>query len=328
MVLAYVDVAGLVAGFAGASDEPASPIGPVAIESAPFFRRMIGSGPAVLDGLAREPGDLGGPVGNSIFTRSPSHVVWAPITQAERVVAGLVAMRNDGARFQATHVKLLESAMPVVGIALRTMRLHHANELALAQSVRIQELAALAGHELMSVVSNIADQARTMLESAGAACWAFDTDGRVTATRASGEAGAEEVLGWAGLSSDDRVAPAGIVSGIAHDYAWNMVPLWYGDRLVGAIGAVHASTLVPEPSAAALDFARHAAVAIENARLVAETRGRIRTLEAVAAFAELTPTEPDRARAEMGRLVNRAPAGPQGELLLLEAGHPVCPGTH
>src|SRR3989441_3845348 len=99
-----------------------------------------------------------------------------------------------------------------------------------------------------------------------------------------------------------------------------MVPLWYGDRLVGAIGAVHASTLVPEPSAAALDFARHAAVAIENARLVAETRGRIRTLEAVAAFAELTPTEPDRARAEMGRLVNRALAGSQGELWLLEDG--------
>src|SRR2546426_760816 len=229
-------------------------------------------------------------------------------------------MRNDGGRFQATHLKLLEAAMPVVSIALRTMRLHHADELALAQSVRIQELAALAGHELMSVVSNIADQARTMLESAGAACWAFDTDGRVTATRASGEAGAEEVLGWAGLSSDDRVAPAGIVSGIARDYAWNLIPLWYGDRLVGAIGAVHGSTLVAEPSSAALDFARHAAVAIENSRLVAETRGRIRTLEAVAAFTELTPTEPDRARSEMARLVSRALAGSQGELWLLEDG--------
>src|SRR5205823_2687428 len=160
----------------------------------------------------------------------------------------------------------------------------------------------------------------TMLESAGAACWAFDTDGRVTASRASGEAGAEEVLGWAGLSSDDRVAPAGIVSGIARDYAWNLIPLWYGDRLVGAIGAVHGSTLVAEPSSAASDFARHAAVAIENARLVAETRGRIRTLEAVAAFAELTPTEPDRARSEMARLVNRALAGSQGELWLLEDG--------
>src|SRR6185437_13834207 len=102
--------------------------------------------------------------------------------------------------------------------------------------------------------------------------------------------------------------------------AWNLVPLWYGDRLVGAIGAVHASTLVPEPSSAALDFARHAAVAIENARLVAETRGRIHTLEAVAAFTELTPTEPDRARSEMARLVNRALAGSQGELWLLEDG--------
>src|SRR5207244_3061975 len=170
----------------------------------------------------------------------------APITQNERVVAGLAVMRNDGAKFQATHLKLLESAMPVVGIALRTMRLHHANELALAQSVRIQELAALAGHELMSVVANIADQARTMLECAGAVCWAFDTEGRVTATRGSGDGGAEEGLARAGRHAGGRVAPA--------------------------------------------------------------------------RFAELTPTEPDRARAEMGRLVNRALAGSQGELWLLEDG--------
>jgi PAS domain S-box-containing protein len=61
-------------------------------------------------------------------------------------------------------------------------------------------------------------------------------------------------------------------------------------------------------------------VAIENARLVAETRGRIRTLEAVAAFTELTPTEPDRARSEMARLVSRALAGSHGELWLLEDG--------
>jgi two-component system phosphate regulon sensor histidine kinase PhoR len=318
MVLAYVDVGGQVAGFTAQREEPAAAIGPVAIESAPFFKRMIEAGAAVQDAVADEPADLGGPVGGYIFTRSPSHVVWAPITQGDRVVAGVVAMRNDGGRFQATHLKLLEAAMPVVGIALRTMRLHHTNELALAQSVRIQELAALAGHELMSVVANIADQARTMLECAGAVCWAFDTEGRVTATRGSGDAAAEEVLAWAGLSSDDRIAPSGIVSGTTHDYAWNMVPLWYGDRLVGAIGAVHASTLVAEPGGAALDFARHAAVAIENARLVAETRGRIRTLEAVAAFTELTPTEPDRARSEMARLVSRALAGSQGELWLLE----------
>ena len=320
MVLAYVDVAGLVAGFTGQRDEPATPIGPVPIDDAPFFRRMLQATGGVSDVDAQNPGDVGGPIGSYIFTRSPSHVVWAPITQDDRVVAGLVAMRADGGRFQVTHLKLLEAAMPVVGIALRTMRLHHANELALAQSVRIQELAALAGHELMSVVANIADQARTMLEAAGAVCWAFDTEGRATATRGSGDAAAEEVLSWAGLGADDRVTPAGIVSGTSHDYAWNLIPLWYGDRLVGAIGAVHASTLVAEPSAAALDFARHAAVAIENARLVAETRGRIRTLEAVAAFTELTPTEPDRARSEMARLVSRALAGSQGELWLLEDG--------
>src|SRR5256884_4977087 len=228
---------------------------------------MIEGGNQVLAAVGHEPADLGGPIGSYIFKRSPTHVAWAPITQNDRVVAGFIAMRNDGGRFQATHLKLLEAAMPVVGIALRTMRLHHANELALAQSVRIQELAALAGHELMSVLANIADQARTMLECAGTVCWAFDTEGRITATRGSGDALAEEVLAWAGLNSDDRAAPPGIVSGTAHDHPWNLVPLWYGDRLVGAIGAGPASTLVAQPSAPALDFARHAPAAIANARL-------------------------------------------------------------
>jgi len=60
---------------------------------------------------------------------------------------------------------------------------------------------------------------------------------------------------------------------------------------------------------------------------VAETRGRIRALEAVAAFTELTPTEPERARSEMARIVGRALANSQGELWLLEDGHLVRRGT-
>ena len=321
MVLAYLDVAGDMAGFTGERGGQVAVVGPVPMADAPFFRRMIEHGGMVDVGPA-EPADIDGPIGSYIFGRSPSHVVWVPITQYDRVVAGIVAMRNDGGRFQPTHLKLLETAAPVIGIALRTMRLHHANELALAQSVRIQELAALAGHELMSVVANIAEQARTMLECAGAVCWAFDVEGRISGTRGSGDSAAEQVLSWAGLSSDEswRDAPAGLVSGTAHGQAWSLIPLWYGDRLVGAIGSVHASTHLAEPTSAALDFARHAAVAIENSRLVAETRGRIRTLEAVAAFAKLTPTEPERARSEMGRLVSDALAGSQGELWLLEDG--------
>ena len=320
MAMPYLDVAGKVAGFTAEKGQGAAQFRPAAIDDAPFFRRMIELGTSVVDEVEPVDGDVAGPVGAFLFAGSPSHTVWAPIVQDERVVAGIAAMRNDGGRFQPAHVKLLEAAAPVVGIALRTMRLHHANELALAQSVRIQELAALAGHELMSVVANIADQARTMLEAPGTSCWAFDTEGRITATRCSGDAAAEEVLGWAGLSGEDREAPTGIVNGTSHDQAWSLIPLWYGDRLVGAIGAVHASTLVAEPGTAALEFARHAAVAIENSRLVAETRGRIRTLEAVAAFTELPPTDPDRARAEMARLVSRALAGSQGELWLLEDG--------
>src|SRR4030088_3706496 len=185
--------------------------------------------------------------------------------QGERVVAGISALRDEGGRFLPIQLRLFETAAPVVGIALRTMRLHHANELALAQSVRIQELAALAGHELMSVVANIADQARTMLECAGAVCWAFDIEGRISATRGSGDAAAEEVLSWAGLSSEEswRDAPTGLVSGTSHGQAWSLIPLWYGDRLVGAIGSGHPSTQPPEAAPGAVGLAPPRAVASE-----------------------------------------------------------------
>ena len=328
MVLAYLDAAGHVVGFNGDRGGPAVPFGPTPIEEAPFFRRLADDGAAAAEPMSAAEAATAIPV-NGDGATGPSHVLWVPVVQGERVVAGISAQRDDGVRFPPSHLKLLEAAAPVVGIALRTMRLHQLNELALAQSVRIQELAALAGHELMSVVANIADQALTMLESAGVVCWAFDTEGRISATRGSGDPGAEGVLSWAGLNSEDswRDAPTGLLTGVSRGQAWSLIPLWYGDRLVGAIGSVHASTHLAEPGSAALDFARHAAVAIENSRLVAETRGRIRTLEAVAAFTELTPTEPERARSEMARLVGRALAGSQGELWLLEDGHLVRRGT-
>ncbi len=320
MVFGYLDTAGNLVGFEADNGGQATLVGPMPAADSPFFSRLMEQGG---DAILETDGPGADEAGEDGAEPSPArHVVWMPITQGERVVAGISAQRGDGGRFQASRLKLLEAAAPVVGIALRTVRLHHANELALAQSVRIQELAALAGHELNSVVANIADQARTMLEAAGVVCWAFDTEGRISATRGSGDAAAELVLSWAGLNSEDswRDAPPGLLTGIAGAHTWSLIPLWYGDRLVGAIGSVHPSTHLAEPTSAALDFARHASVAIENSRLVAETRGRIRTLEAVAAFAELDPTQPDRARSEMARLVERALAGSQGALWLLENG--------
>jgi PAS domain S-box-containing protein len=88
--------------------------------------------------------------------------------------------------------------------------------------------------------------------------------------------------------------------------------------LVGALGSVRPPDAVEEPLAAAGDFARHAAIAIENARLAAETQGRIHALEAVAGFASLDIARPERARAEMCRLIERALAGSRGAMWLLE----------
>ena len=318
MALAQVDPGGDIAGFTSEAGGPLEYFGPIPLERAAFFQRLIGSEGRTLEG-DWDPA-LGGPSANGSAQR-PSHIVWVPILYGRRVVAGLSAQRSDGMRFDVAQMQFLETAAPVLGIALRTVRLHSANELALAQSVRIQELAALAGHDLLSVVAAIADLARTMLDTAGVVCWAFDMEGRVSAMRNSGDTAPERVLFWAGRTPDEtwHQPPAGMVIGNARGKPWSLIPLWYGDRLVGAIGTIHGAGAV-EPSPAALEFARHAAIAIENSRLVAETRGRIHTLEAVAAFAELDPTQPDRARSEMARLVERALSSSQGALWLLEDG--------
>jgi PAS domain S-box-containing protein len=213
-------------------------------------------------------------------------------------------------------VRLLESAAPVIGIALRSVRLLRANRLALAQSVRIQEVAGLAGQDLHAVVASIAAQAGTMLAATGVACWALDDRARPRERSSSGDPRAERVLGWSGLHPG--VLPEQPVRGENRDVGWAAIPLRYSDRLVGAIGAVSPPPGPELPGQAALEFARHAAVAIENARLAQETRGRISTLQAVAAFGELDPTRPELTRSAMAALVERALAPAGGELWLVD----------
>src|SRR5213078_661004 len=116
----------------------------------------------------------------------------------DRTIGALCAQRFEDEPFTAEEVELLESAAPVVGIALRTARLHRANEVALAHSVRLQTMAGLAGHDLTAVLDNVAELARTMLEAQGAACWAFDDEGRVAVRAARGGGGPHRVLRWSG----------------------------------------------------------------------------------------------------------------------------------
>jgi len=183
-----------------------------------------------------------------------------------------------------------------------------------------RRVAARAGHDLASVLASVADQGRTMLEASGVACWAFDDEGRVTAQATNGDTTAENVLSWSGRTRERTwpETPRSVLSGQRRNLGWSLLPLWYADRLVGALGSVHAAGGLEESSTAPLDFARHAAIAIENARLVAETRGRIHTLEAVAAFTELDITQPSGTRAEMARLVENALGASKGALWLLE----------
>jgi PAS domain S-box-containing protein len=321
LLLGYVDAQGRLTGYGSEHGKPVSALEPKPLERTQFFKKLVETGTAIVqsvpDDLRQPSPGVGWPTDDR---RMPAQVIWVPVFHGDRVVAALSAQRLEDRPFSEDDVRLLESAAPVVGIALRTVRLHRANELALAHSVRLQEVAALAGHDLASVVANVADQARNMLDAAGVACWAFDTEGRVTAHSSSGDQLSGRVLAWSGRPADRAWAelPRSVLSGNQRSVTWSLIPLWYGDRLVGALGSIHAAAAIEEPGMTPLDFARHAAIAIESARLVAETRGRIHTLEAVAAFTELDITQPAGTRAEMARLVERALAGSNGALWLLE----------
>jgi signal transduction histidine kinase len=317
LMLILEDHRGRLAGYCSEAGQPLRALPPAPPEVARFFDRLAEGRNPVVDPLPRElppPRPSHGWPAWCPF--SPDHVVLIPLFDQGRAIGGLWAQRASP--FTGEEIQLLMSTAPIVGIALHTARLRRSNQLALAHSVRIQEVAALAGHDLAGVVSGIAEQARTALEAIAVACWAFDDDGRPTARATAGGRGAARVLGWSGRTAARgwRTPPLGLVSGRRGELYWTLIPLWYGDRLVGALGAIHAAWREELPAVS--DFARHAAIAIESARLAAETQGRIHTLEAVAGFADLDITRPEHARAEMGRLVERALSRADGCLWLLE----------
>jgi PAS domain S-box-containing protein len=327
VALTYLDAQGHLTGFARAPSGQARPLAPRPVERTNYFKRLVNERVTLSEAT---PSDLqvarpipGWQVGG---TRIPKQVLWVPLFQEDRVVGALSAQRHEDQPFSARDVELLESAAPVVAIMLRTVRLHRANELALTHSVRIQEVAALAGHDLDQVVTSIAEQARSMLEAVAAACWAFDDDGRVTAHAATGRPTARSVLSWSGRTAARswKELPSDVLSGVRGGVDWTLIPLWYADRLVGALASVRLPGGIDPLPQRPVDFDRHAAIAIENSRLVAETRGRIRTLEAVAGFASLDIARPERARSQMSRLVERALSGSRGMLWLLEGDEMLC----
>ena len=321
LLLGYMEESGLVAGYCLEPNKPLRRLAPVSIDSTLFFKRHLVERTTIAETVPpplRLPRPAQGwPTWGPLI---PQHFLGVPLFNENRVVGALSAQRTLDQPFTPEEIQLLESAAPVVGIALRTVRLHRANELAMANSVRLQMIAGLAGHDLVSVVESVAELARSMLGAAGAACWAFDDEGQVAIEAVSGGSGPGRVLRWSGGTAE-RGWPAlqrDPVTGQQGRIAWTLIPLWHGDRLVGALAAVRPGARAEEPLPAVSDFAEHAAIAIENARLAEEIHGRIQTMAAVAAFADLDITRPDQARAAICRLIEDALAGANGAMWMLQ----------
>jgi PAS domain S-box-containing protein len=320
LLLGYLE-AGRLTGYCLEPGKPLRHLPPVSVESTVFFKRQMVEGMTIAEPLppplrVPRPGQEWPTWGPLI----PQHFLSVPLFNENRVVGGLSAQRTADQPFTADEIQLFESAAPVVAIGLRTVRLHQANELAMANSVRLQMVAGLAGNDLTGVVESVAELARSLLAAAGAACWAFDDDGRVAIQAVSGSAAPGRVLRWSGrtLARAWSEPPREPLTGQRGKGGWTLVPLWHGERLVGALGAVRPGALPEEPLPVISDFAQHAAIAIENARLAEETRGRIRTMEAVAAFANLDITRPAKAQAAICRLIEEALAESHGAMWMLE----------
>lgn len=321
LLVAYLDSRDRLAGWRAVGDR-VEPLPPRQITDDAFLQRLTREGVIAL------PED--GPASGLYPWVSPEPTglkLFAPIMQESRVAGVLGVYRAPGDRFGEEDERFLENAATVTAIALRTVRLHRTNEVALAQSVRLQEVASLAGSDLASVATRIAEQTRAMLEAEGVACWALDDDGYTVATASVGLDAARQVLGWAGRREGDRWVPPGrYVAAERNGVAWALLPLWYGDRAVGAVGAARPHNAVDELGAAPFEFARHAAIALESARLAGETRGRIRGLEAIRGFTELDLAQPLRAQTEMGRLIADALSHVDGTLWLVEGEDLVAAG--
>jgi PAS domain S-box-containing protein len=319
LMLGYFDSRGRVTGYAECDRGPVTRLEPVDVGITRYLSRVLADGITIAEPVPPHlrrplPGEGWPTWGQGV----PNQILLVPVFNDTRVVGVLSAQREADLPFAPEEIRLLESAAPVVGIALRTARLHRLNEVAREHSVRLQMVAGLAGHQLDGVLATVAEQARAMLDATGAACWAFDDEGRVAAQATAGVAQMGRVLRWSGRTATRgwREAPREPMTGVHRDVGWTVVPLWYDDRLVGALGSVHAAA--GDGLAAVEDFAQHAAIAIENARLAAEARAQITTLEAIAGFAHLDISRPGRARLEMCRLVEGALAGSRGAIWLLE----------
>lgn len=323
MLFGYLDSGDHVIGWRAWGWEAARPVATRPGAESELLNRLVGEGKTVALSLDSKDEVR---IWRVPDASAAMQVVATPIRYGSRITGVLVMGRPGDTSFTEDEIRFLENAAPVAAIAMRTVRLHLAQEVALAHSVRLQEVAGLAGHDLSSVARSVAEQAGAMLNAAGVACWAFDHESRAIASGATGDASSLRVLAWSGRSEDRgwEEAPRSPVASQRQQGAWTLIPLWYADRLVGAIGAVRTLHALDELGGAAVDFARHAAIAIENARLAEETRGRIRTLEAIAAFSELDLALPARALTEMGRLIASALVHVRGALWLLEEGELVC----
>ncbi|HBH02921.1 MAG TPA: hypothetical protein DDZ42_13530, partial [Candidatus Rokubacteria bacterium] len=221
-----------------------------------------------------------------------------PLVLGERLLGGIVVSRDGetAAPFLAEDLEMLETFAAQAAIALQNARLYreareHADRLAALEEVNRLVSSSL---QMDEVLQSIAAAAARFFDAPHVSVWTLDAAaGRLVRSLSHGDAGVaarlrrevglgEGAVGWVALHrepllwvdarTDPRVVDADelLRAGLRHLTAY---PIAIGDRVLGAF-AVHRavpSPVTPETASLLGSLAAQAAVAVDHARLFAET---------------------------------------------------------
>jgi signal transduction histidine kinase len=132
LLFASFDARERVSGYCSERDGRLHRLESVGLDRAPYFSRLLSDGITISESVppeARRPVLAAG--WPTSCRHSFSQILLVPIFDEDRVAGALSALRTTDVPFRSEEIQFLESASPVVGNALRTVRLQESRELVL-----------------------------------------------------------------------------------------------------------------------------------------------------------------------------------------------------
>ena len=243
--------------------------------------------------------------------------IGVPIGSGEKVLGAISVQSYQPYAFDENHLRLLSTLASNMGVALENARLHQETQRSAQEIVTIAEIGReiSATLDLSTVLEQIAARAMDLLQARDVVLRLLEPDSRLPAAVAIGKyadiyknwdaqlgrglSGSVAQSGIAEIINDPENDPRVIdIAGTEQDKLTRAIlfaPLLVGEAVIGVLSVWRDKVIAGPFTQADLDFAvslaRQAAIAIQNARLFAETQQRFRETEILrAANVALTQT--------------------------------------